>query len=117
MKYIWDAQLYDREVHFIVTSFVQWDALEHEVFIKTLETFEPAGRGVTNILVVFKEMNNLQFSGVRELWNERVAKLRRGKRGKVLQQQIIYMQIYTHVLNKGGHGVRSSVDGPLMQTA
>ena len=86
MKYLWDPQLSDREIHFIGTIFVQWGALEHEVFIQTLMTFEPR-EGETEVPVLPKEMNNLQFSGVLELWNERVAKTCRGQRGKVLQLQ------------------------------
>ncbi len=104
MKYLWDAQLSDREVHFIGTIFVQWGALEHEVFIQTLETFEPA-EGLTDILALPKEMNNLQFSGVLELWNERVAKLRRGKRGKVLQQQYEEIKKLKEVRDALTHGM------------
>lgn len=104
MKYLWDAQLSDREVHFIGTIFVQWGALEHEVFIQALETFEPA-EGVTSILGLPKEMNNLQFSGVLELWNERVAKLRRGKRGKVLQQQYEEIKKLKEVRDALTHGM------------
>ncbi|PZQ73529.1 MAG: hypothetical protein DI563_14610 [Variovorax paradoxus] len=86
MKHLWDPQLSDREVHFIGSSFVQWGALEHEIFVQTLKTFEPP-EGEADIPVLPKEMNNLQFSGVLELWHERVVKNRTGKRGKVLQAQ------------------------------
>ncbi|OYZ03177.1 MAG: hypothetical protein B7Y42_01690 [Polaromonas sp. 28-63-22] len=86
VKHLWDPQLSDREIHFVGMIFVQWGALEHEVFMQTLRTFEPRD-GETDVPALPKEMNNLQFSGVLELWNERVVKARRGKRGKVLQQQ------------------------------
>lgn len=86
MKYLWDHQLSDREVHFIGTIFVHWGSLEHEIFIQTLKTFEPR-EADSEVSTMPKEMNNLQFSGVLELWNERVAKTRRGRRGKVLRDQ------------------------------
>ena len=86
MKYLWDHQLSNREIHFIGTIFVQWGALEHEVFIQTLMTFEPQ-EGESDVPALPKEMNNLQFSGVLDLWNERVAKTSSGRRGKVLQVQ------------------------------
>jgi len=86
VKYSWESQLSDREVHFIGTIFVQWGALEHEVFMQTLMTFEPP-EGEKEVPVLPKQMNNLQFSRVLELWNERVAKPCRGRRGKVLQVQ------------------------------
>lgn len=86
MKHLWDSELSEREIYFIGAIFVQWGALEHEIFLQTLKTFEPE-EDSTEIPVLPKEMNNLQFSGVLELWNERVAVPRRGKRGKVLQQQ------------------------------
>lgn len=86
MKYLWDHQLSGREIQLIGTIFVQWGALEHEVFIQTLMTFEPK-EGDADVPVLPKEMNNLQFSGVLELWNKRVAMNCRGRRGKVLQRQ------------------------------
>lgn len=92
MQYLWDHQLSDREVHFIGTIFVQWGALEHEIFIQTLMTFGPR-EGESEVPALPKEMNNLQFSGVLSLWSERVAKTCRGRRGKALQA--VYSEIVT----------------------
>lgn len=104
MKHLWDPQLSDREVHLIGTIFVQWGALEHEIFMQTLKTFEPA-EGETDIPVLPKEMNNLQFSGVLDLWNERVARTRLGKRGKVLQQQCDEIKKLKEVRDALTHGM------------
>jgi len=104
VKHLWDPQLSDREVHFIGTIFVQWGALEHEIFMQTLKTFEPA-EDETDIPVLPKEMNNLQFSGVLELWNERVARTRRGKRGKVFLQQYDEIKKLKEVRDALTHGM------------
>jgi hypothetical protein len=104
VKYLWNSELSDREIHFIGTIFVQWGALEHEVFMQALKTFEPE-EGATEIPILPKEMNNLQFSGVLELWNERVAKPRRGKRGKVLQKQYEEIRKLKEVRDALVHGM------------
>jgi hypothetical protein len=104
VKYLWNSDLSDREIHFIGTIFVQWGALEHEVFMQTLKTFEP-GEDATEIPVLPKEMNNLQFSGVLELWNERVAMPRHGKRGKILQKQYEEIRKLKEVRDALVHGM------------
>jgi hypothetical protein len=104
VKYVWGPELSDREVHFIGTIFVQWGALEHEIFMQTLKTFEPV-EGVGDISALPKELNNLQFSGVLELWNERVAMPRRGKRGKVLQRQYLEIKRLKELRDALTHGM------------
>lgn len=84
MIHVWDPQLSDREVHFIGMICVQWSSLEHTVFIQTLESFTAEGKTVNDLP---KEMNNIQFTGVLDLWKSRVAEKARGKRQKVLLQQ------------------------------
>jgi len=80
----WDPELSDREVHFIGMIFIQWASLEHEVFMQTLKTFVTEGEVVHPLP---KEMNNIQFTGVLELWKERVAGKASRRRAKVLQRQ------------------------------
>ena len=104
MKYQWDPQLSDREVQFIGTIFVQWGALEHEIFIQTLLTFSPH-EDETNVPILPKEMNNLQFSGELELWKKRVAKVWRGRRGKLLQQQYNEIQELKELRDALAHGM------------
>ena len=84
LKRLWDPQLSDHEVHFIGMIFIQWASLEHEVFVQTVSTFD-AGNG--EIPELPKEMNNLQFTSVLELWKERVADKAPKGRAKVLQRQ------------------------------
>jgi hypothetical protein len=64
--------------------FIQWASLEHEVFVQVLQTFKPGSGDVPQLP---KEMNNLQFTKVLELWKERVADKASKRREKVLQQQ------------------------------
>lgn len=81
---IWNDELSDREIFFIGKIIAHWGALEHEVFVQTLMTFDaPYGENV----VLPKSMNNLQFTDVLKLWKESVADKTVGKRGEVLQQQ------------------------------
>ena len=84
IAHLWDPQLSDHEIHFIGTIFVHWASMEHEIFIQTLLTFAPE---ITDPDQLPKAMNNLQFTGVLDLWNERVAKKASGRRAQVLQRQ------------------------------
>jgi len=84
LRRLWDPQLSDHEVHFIGMIFIQWASLEHEVFVQTVSTFDP-GDGEAPALP--KEMNNLQFTAVLELWKKRVADTAPKGRAKVLQRQ------------------------------
>lgn len=77
----WDPELSDSEVHFIGMIFIHWASLEHEVFVQTLKTFADEPEKLP------KEMNNIQFTGVLDLWKERVADKASMRRAKVLQRQ------------------------------
>lgn len=79
--YLWNDELSEREAFLIGKSIAQWGALEHEVFVQTLMTFE----GEEGALP--KAMNNLQFTEILELWKERVVAKAEVERGKVLAQQ------------------------------
>ena len=82
--HIWNDELSDRETWLIGKVIAQWGALEHEVFVQTLMTFDaPEGEEVA----LPRAMNNLQFTDVLSLWKERVADKTGGSRGAVLQQQ------------------------------
>lgn len=60
----WNDELSDRETFLIGKVIAQWGALEHEVFVQTLMTFDmPDGEEV----VLPKTMNNLQFTDVLNL--------------------------------------------------
>jgi len=83
-KSLWDPQLSEREVHFIGMIFVQWASMEHEVFMQTLATFDAE---VSDAAQLPKAMNNLQFTGVLDLWKKRVVDKAKGRRAKVLLRQ------------------------------
>lgn len=72
------------EVNCIGMITVQWAAMEHEIFSQTLATFE---REVEVGGKLPKKMNNLQFTGVLDLWKERVADKTKGRRRKALLKQ------------------------------
>jgi len=80
MKHLLDLELSDREIHFIGHIVAHWGALEHEVFTQTLLTFE----GVESLP---KEMNNIQFSQILELWKERVVNRASARAKRVLVKQ------------------------------
>lgn len=84
MIYQWDPQLSNHEVHFIGMIFIQCASLEHEVFMQTLNTFVSEDKDVNSLP---KEMNNIQFTGVLDLWKEMVADKASSRRAKVLQRQ------------------------------
>lgn len=65
MKYLFNVELSGRELHCIGHIVAQWGFMEHEIFGQTLETFGDAE-------ALPKEMNNLQFTGVLNLWETRV---------------------------------------------
>jgi hypothetical protein len=79
-----DLELTDKEIHFIGQSLAQWGALEHELFIQTLLTFDIPD---TEEIVLPREMNNLQFSGVLKLWKERVVEKAKAGASVVLEKQ------------------------------
>lgn len=80
----WDVDLSDREAFLIGKIVAQWGALEHEVFLQTLLTFD-THEGQAAPLP--RTMNNLQFTEVLMEWKARVVDGAGGDRGKVLQQQ------------------------------
>jgi hypothetical protein len=84
LRRLWGPQLSDHEVHFIGMIFIQWASLEHEVFVQTARTFDPKSAEIPEIP---KEMNNIQFTAVLELWKKRVADNTLKGRAKVLQRQ------------------------------
>lgn len=80
----WNDELSDREAWLIGKVVAQWGALEHEVFVQTLMSFDaPEG----DEIALPKAMNNLQFTEVLNLWKERVADKIDGARGEVYQRE------------------------------
>ena len=84
IEHLWDAELSDREVSLIGKIIVQWGALEHEIFVQTLLTFDES---CGDQIALPKAMNNLQFTDLLALWKERVVTQAQGERSGILQLQ------------------------------
>lgn len=77
------VELSEIELSCIGHIVAQWGALEYEIFLQTLQTF---GKQATALP---KVMNNMQFSGVLELWKERVVDQCNGEKKKNLENSIL----------------------------
>lgn len=79
---LYDVPLSDKEGILIGRIIALWGALESEVFVQTLATFD-----VQDVEELPNAMSNLSFVKVLELWKARVADVAEGNRAVVLQQQ------------------------------
>lgn len=80
-----DFGLSDRETFLIGQIISQWGAMEHEIFLQTLLTFdrnEKEGPGLP------REMGTLQLTTLLALWKERVVDHATGERADVLRLQL-----------------------------
>jgi len=96
-----DLGLSDKEVFFIGRIVSQWGAIEHEVFVQCLLTFD---RTESEEITLPKAMNNLSFSNVLDLWKERVVDTSNEQHRKVLSQQyerIVEVKDYRNALVHG----------------
>jgi hypothetical protein len=78
-----DLQLSEQEMLAIGMIVAHWGALEHEVFMQTLRSFDEAQVKADELP---KAMNNMQFTQVLDMWKERVADKCKGKRATVLHE-------------------------------
>lgn len=94
MRTVLSTELSDREIYLIGSIVSHWGFLESEIFEQTLLSFgddEPLPR----------EMNNVQFSGILQLWLNRVVNRKDGDRKTVLMKQyddIIAMNEYRQAI-------------------
>jgi hypothetical protein len=79
---LYDVPLSDKEGILIGRIIALWGALESEVFVQTLATFD-----VQDVEELPNAMNNLSFVKVLDLWKAQVADVAKGERAAVLQQQ------------------------------
>lgn len=100
MRHILDLGLSDREKFFIAETISQWGAIEHEVFLQTLKTFEPDD-------TLPKEMSNIQFSGVLKLWEARVVHQADAERAAALREVHIGIEAKQEARNALVHGMWS----------
>ena len=101
IKHLWNLELSDSEVHHIGKIVAHWGAIEHEVFIQTLMTFDTSSQEEIQLP---KVMNNLNFTNVLELWKERVVDPSEEECKSVLNKQydkIIDLQDYRNALVHG----------------
>lgn len=98
---LWDPQLSNREIHFIGSISVHWASMEYEIFMQTLSTFDPETLDPNTFP---NAMNNMQFTGVLELWKQRVVDKAKGRRAKTLlrqYQRITHLKTYRNALMHG----------------
>jgi hypothetical protein len=93
------VELSDIELSCIGHIVAQWGALESEIFLQTLQTFGEQAQ------VLPKVMNNMQFSGVLELWKERVVDQCSGEKKKNLERQYSRIHHYHEYRNALVHGM------------
>lgn len=96
-----DVELTEREAFYIGKIIALWAALEHEVFMQTLRTFELKPGELDKLP---KKMNGVQFTETLELWKTRVVGAAEGKRREVLEGQynvICKCQQYRNALIHG----------------
>ncbi|OXJ32693.1 hypothetical protein CFB82_20125 [Burkholderia sp. HI2714] len=98
---VYDVELSDRETFHIGRIIALWGALEHELFVQTLMTFD---LGTGELEKLPKKMNGIQFTETLDLWKERVVGAAEGKRREVLELQyerICFFQEFRHALVHG----------------
>lgn len=98
---IWDAGLTDEEYCVIGNIVAQWGGLEAEVFAQTLMSFGPD----INVNQLPKEMNNLNFTSVLELWKERVVDSSDGDARSLLEKAYENILELKEVRNSIVHGM------------
>lgn len=101
LRKLWDAGLTDEEYWVIGNIVAQWGALEAEVFNQTLMSFKED----VDIHALPKEMNNLNFTSVLELWKERVVDASDGDTKELLENAYKKISALKDVRNSIIHGM------------
>ena len=78
-------ELTDKETYLLGMIMSQWGRLEHMIFIQTLSSFEDA---VENAKELPRAMNNIRFSAVLDLWQERVMEKADDETRATLREQL-----------------------------
>lgn len=101
MRYVLATPLSDRQALLVGLIISEWGAMEHDVFGQTLDTFINEGCERAQLP---KEMNNMKFSLVLDLWKKRVLDKAEGRVAEVLQkayESILFHQDYRNALAHG----------------
>jgi hypothetical protein len=97
---LYDVPLSDKEGILIGRIIALLGALEYEVFVQTLATFD-----VQDVEELPNAMNNLSFVKVLELWKARVADVAEGECAVVLKQQFTRITHLYDSRNASIHGM------------
>lgn len=101
IKQSWDVGLTRKELACIGSIVAHWGALEHEIFVQTIETFNDSTIKKDELPPA---MSNLNFSAVLKLWKERVVDISSGERRTVLTRQyerIVHLSDFRNALIHG----------------
>lgn len=102
LKQILDDGLAKDEIFFIGKIVAHWGAIEHEVFLQTLQTFDSQESEAVELP---KAMNNMSFSAVLKLWDERVVAHAEEPKRSVLEKQRNKIESYQDYRNALVHGM------------
>lgn len=102
LKQIWDDGLADDELFFIGKIVAHWGAIEHEIFVQTLLTFDADESAMVELP---KAMNNMSFNRVLELWYDRVVAHTEEPKRTVLEKQKKKIESYKEYRNALVHGM------------
>lgn len=86
---ILDYGISDKETFLIGRIISQWGAIEHEIFMQCLLTYDDKEK---EKIALPKAMNNLSFTDILDLWKERVA-----NKEKLKERQEILLQQYENI--------------------
>jgi len=100
MEYAHEIELSERELVCIGTIVALWDSLEYEIFCQTLMCF-----GHLADPQLPRPLNNLQFSGVLDLWKIHVVNKAIGTRKQVLLEQLKGIRHYQKFRDALVHGM------------
>jgi hypothetical protein len=102
LKHLWDDGLADDELFLIGKIVAHWGAIEHEVFIQTLQTFNAKG---SETIELPRAMNNMNFRKVLELWQRRVVAKAEEPKRCILEAQGKKIESYQDYRNALVHGM------------
>jgi len=102
MDYHLNTELAERELLSIGRIISLWGFLEYEIFCQTLASFSDEEISQNNLP---KEMNNLKFSLVLDLWKKRVIEEAKDDRKTVLEEQYKKIIHYQDSRNALAHGM------------
>lgn len=100
LKYLFSVELSERECGLIGLIVTQWGAMEYEIFHQTLRRLDDE-----DVPELPKEMNNVRFSKVLELWEEKVVEASVGERRDTLRKQLAHIRHLSDYRNALVHGM------------